>query len=228
MNSESHRAIYEVFSLYPAKKVLGCTNCCTTEENLAILSGPIEEVSHKVLENFYSNWRVATVGDEHDFKRLLPIIIKQIEMGWSYGPTCFSLLNDWQITSKSETPWTKEEKKILLNWLNQLLEKTAPTISNDEILLAMAILDEEQVENMIEHYYQNKTLENLKLLSELFANFNSQEHFVLDSDSLRFDAKLEFKILHKWWKKRGDSFIEQIINAEQWELLTHLPKIEYD
>jgi len=113
-------------------KILGCTHCCTTEENLASLSKGVREASSEAVQNLAYN-AMSTVGTAKEFKYFLPRILHEMYLDKVFSDLTIGKLTQ-DIKQAGYDVWVDDEKQAVQTGLVLIFEKHCGELSDIELI----------------------------------------------------------------------------------------------
>lgn len=146
--SERIEALYVAFAqVQMPERVEGCTNCCTSEAELAgLLAVPLRELAPEALDAYACN-ACDTVGSEPDFRYFLPRIFELAAAeAWGFPDGAWAIrrlrLTGWQCWDAAEQAAVRA---FLMVWWREALERAQGFGYDefDDVLATLLAIDNE-------------------------------------------------------------------------------------
>jgi len=176
MSIESIEEIYHAFRRVPKRiKILGCTHCCTTEEELKALEKGVREAPRHAVKTLAHNG-ISTVGNGLDYKYFLPRILHEFYLDFDFFNLCIDALTT-RIQMAGFEDWRDVEKQATLTGLEMVFSQHCQKLSMFGLmdwLYGVAVVDFDITKFLDVLDYPENELQKLELVLDYLVHFRSK------------------------------------------------------
>lgn len=176
MSLEVIEDIYHAFRRVPQRiKILGCTHCCTTEQELKALEKGVRGAPKSAVKTLAHNG-ISTVGNELDYKYFLPRILHEFYLDFDFFDLCIDALTT-RIKMAGFEDWKAVEKEATLSGLEMVFSQHCKNLHMIDLMdwlygVAVADFDMTKFLDVLDH--PENELKKLELVLDYLVHFRSK------------------------------------------------------